>query len=69
MKDRKFMDLNAFEARNMQKDGNVDYMYWWGKSIYDRLKGAAIMNAVAFSEPEFIKGKVDRTIYSSKKHL
>ncbi len=65
---RKFIDVNAIEARNMQKDGNVDFRYWFDKSISERLKGAATMNAAAFGEPDFIKGKVDRTIYSSKKH-
>ncbi len=68
MRERKFIDVNVFEARNMVKDGNADFRYWFDKSISERLKGAAIMNAAAFGEPNFIKGKVDKTVYSSKKH-
>lgn len=68
MKVRKFIDVNVYESGNMLKDGNVDFRYWFEKSISERLKGAAVMNAVAFGVPDFIQGKVDRTVYSSKKH-
>jgi hypothetical protein len=65
---RAYTDTSAFEARNMVKDGNADFQFWFDKSIAERLQGSAVMIAVAFREPNFMKGKVDRTIYSSKKH-
>jgi|LakMenE18May11ns_1017448.scaffolds.fasta_scaffold9847481_1 hypothetical protein len=64
---RAYIDTSVFEARNMVVDGNADFRFWFDKSIAERLKGSAVMNAAAFREPNFMKGKVDRTIYASKK--
>jgi hypothetical protein len=68
MKYRKYLDTEIHESRNLFKDGNVDFQFWFDKTIAERLQGAAIMNMAAFGVPDFIKGKVDRTIYASKKH-
>jgi hypothetical protein len=66
---RKYVDLEIYEARNMAIDGNVDFKYWFNKTNDERLKAASIMTSVAFREPDFFKKKIDRSIYSSRKHL
>ena len=63
-----FLDRTIFEARNMEKDGNIDNHYWHDKTIEEKMEAAAIVTAAAFGEPDFLKKKVDRTIYSSRKH-
>lgn len=65
---RRHIDTSAFDARNMVSDGNADFQYWFDKSIDERLKGASIMNTAAFNVADFQKGKVDRTVFSSRKH-
>lgn len=65
---RRFVDTDFFQSRNMNKDRNVDFGYWHQKSNEERLKAASIMIAVAFDEPDFLKKKVDRTIFSARKH-
>ena len=64
---RKFVDTGTFEARNMEKDGNIDLGYWHNKTIEERLRAAAQMTAVVYNEPLFITKKVDRTIFSAGK--
>ncbi len=66
---RKYVDLNVYESRNLVNHGNVDYRYWFNKSNEERLHAAGIMTSVAFREPDFFKKKVDRTFFSSRKHL
>lgn len=63
-----FLDRTIFEARNMEKDGNIDRKYWHDKTIEERMEAAAIVTAAAFREPDFLKKKVDRTIFASRKH-
>jgi hypothetical protein len=63
-----FLDRTVFEARNMEKDGNIDYNYWHDKTIEERMHAAAICNAAVFGEPDFLKKKVDKTIFTSRKH-
>ncbi len=65
---RKFVDLSVYEARNMSKDGNIDFGYWFNKTIEERLAAAAPMIEVAFQEPFFIQKKCDRTVFSARKH-
>jgi hypothetical protein len=65
---RRFVDTSVFKASKMERDGNIDYGYWFDKTNEERLKAAAVMIAVAFQEPDFLKGKVDRTIFSCRKH-
>lgn len=65
---RKYVDTEQYESRNMAKDGNADYRYWFDKSNDERLHAAGIMISVAFNEPDFFKKKVDRNVYSSRKH-
>lgn len=65
---RRYVDTTVFESRNMLNDGNIDYRYWHRKTINERLQAAGIMTAAAFGEPEFFAKKVDRTIFSARKH-
>lgn len=65
---RRFVDIDFYQSRNIEKDGNADKNYWHDKSIKERLKAASTMIAVAFNEPDFLKKKVDRTIFSARKH-
>ncbi len=65
---RKFVDTMFFESRKMERDGNIDHRYWLDKTPEERLHAAAIMIAVAFREPEFLLKKVDRTVFSARKH-
>ncbi len=65
---RKFVDVSVVESRNMEKDGNIDYQYWFDKTLEERLYAATIMTSVAFNEPDFWHKKVDRTIISARKH-
>lgn len=63
-----FLDRTVFEARNMEKDGNIDNNYWHDKTVEEKMEAAAIVTAAAFGEPDFLKKKVDRTIFTSRKH-
>lgn len=65
---RRYVDVEIYESRNMLQDGNLDYKYWFNKSNEERLHAAGVMNSVAFREPEFFQKKVDRTIFTARKH-
>lgn len=65
---RRYVDIDAFESRNMVNDGNVDYKYWFNKTNEERVHAASVMTSVAFREPDFFKKKVDRTLFSARKH-
>ena len=65
---RRYVDTDFFQSRNMEKNGNADFQYWHDKPITERLKAAGEMISVAFNEPDFLKKKVDRTIFSARKH-
>lgn len=61
------VDKTIIKASKLEKQGNADFQYWFDKSIEERLAAAMIMIAVSFREPEFMKKKVERTIFSSRK--
>lgn len=65
---RQYVDITVYESRNMAKDGNIDFQYWHSKSIDERVRAAGIMTAAAFGEPDFFRKRVDRTIFSARKH-
>lgn len=64
---RKFVDISIVEMRNMEKQGNIDRLFWHSSTIQERLKAAATMISIAFQEPNFLKQKVDRTYIVIKK--
>jgi hypothetical protein len=61
------VDKAKFTASRMEDQGNADFRYWFNKSVKDRLNAAAVMISVAYRIQDFLKVKVDRTIYSSRK--
>lgn len=65
---RRYVCIDTFESRNMTRDGNVDYRYWFSKTNNERMHAASVMTSVAFGEPDFFKKKVDRNIFSARKH-
>ncbi len=62
------LNVDYYESRNMDSDGNIDYKYWVDKTNDERIRAAGIMTSVAFKEQDFFKKKVDRTTYSARKH-
>lgn len=40
---RAFVDLNTFSSRNMSRDGNIDYQFWFDKTIEEKLAAAVVM--------------------------
>jgi len=65
---RKFVDMSVYKARNMSKDGNIDFGYWFDKTNEEKLAAATAMIEVAFQEPMFVQQKCDRKIFSARKH-
>jgi len=61
------VDKSYFRASKLEEQGNADYHYWFDKTVEERLAAAAIMIAVSFREPDFLKKKVDRTIFLARK--
>lgn len=60
-------NTKIFKAYKMEKEGNIDYQYWHNRTPQERMAAAAVMTAVAFRVPHFLKGKVDRSIFNSRK--
>jgi len=65
---RKYVDIDIKQSRNLEKDGNIDFKYWHDKSNNDKLRAAGIMTSVAFNEPDFFKKRMDKTVFSARKH-
>ena len=65
---RKYVDIDIIQCRNLEKDGNIDFKYWHDKSNDDKLRAAGIMTSVAFNEPDFFKKRMDKTVFSARKH-
>lgn len=66
---RTFVDINVISSRKMSKEGNIDFKYWFDKTIEERLAAAVSMIEVAFKTTNFIHRKVDRNIFSSSKRM
>lgn len=64
---RIFVDTDEIATRKMAKDGNIDFQYWFDKSIEERLSAAVSMIEVSYKTTNFIYQKVDRNIFSSSK--
>ncbi|HET6556515.1 MAG TPA: hypothetical protein VFG54_04320 [Prolixibacteraceae bacterium] len=61
------VDKSIFNASRKADQGNADFQYWFNKSVKERLNAAAVMISVAYRIQDFLKTKVDRTVYSSRK--
>jgi len=64
---RAFVDVEIYTSRNMSKDNNIDYQFWFDKTIEERLAASIVMNETSFNTKDFVKQKVDRQIISSYK--
>ena len=64
---RAFVDVETYASRNMSKDKNIDYQFWFDKTIKERLADSIIMIETSFNTKDFVKQKVDRKIFSSYK--
>ena len=66
---RAFVDVNIYASRNMSKDKNIDYQFWFDKTIEERLAASIAMIELSFNTKDFVKQKVDREIFSSYKKI
>ena len=64
---RAFVDVEIYTSRNMSKDNNIDYQFWFDRTIEERLAASIVMNETSFNTKDFVKQKVDRQIISSYK--
>ena len=64
---RAFVDVEIYTSRNMSKDNNIDYQFWFDKTIEERLAASIVMIENSFNTKDFVKQKVDRQIISSYK--
>jgi hypothetical protein len=51
----------------MSKDKNIDYQFWFDKTIQEKLAASVAMIELSFNTKNFVKNKVDRTQLSSYK--
>jgi hypothetical protein len=51
----------------MSKDKNIDYQFWFNKTIQEKLAASIAMIELSFNTKDFVKNKVDRKQLSSYK--
>lgn len=64
---RAFVDVEIYASRNMSKDNNIDYQFWFDKTILEKLAASVAMIELSFNAKDFVKNKVDRNQLSSYK--
>jgi hypothetical protein len=64
---RAFVDVETYASRNMSKDKNIDYQFWFDKTIQEKLAASVAMIELSFNTKDFVKNKVDRNQLSSYK--
>jgi hypothetical protein len=64
---RAFVDVETYASRNMSKDKNIDYQFWFDKTIQEKLAASVTMIELSFNIKDFVKNKVDRNQLSSYK--
>ena len=64
---RAFVDVHIYASRNMSKDKNIDYQFWFDKTIQEKLAASVTMIELSFNTKDFVKNKVDRKQLSSYK--
>jgi hypothetical protein len=64
---RAFVDVEIYTSRNMSKDNNIDYQFWFDKTIQEKLAASVAMIELSFNTKDFVKNKVDRNQLSSYK--
>jgi hypothetical protein len=60
---RRFIDVPVFSARNMAKEGNIDFRYWFDKTNEERLSAATCMIEIAFQEPLLLRKNVTEKFF------
>ena len=64
---RAFVDVDTYASRKMSKDDNIDYRFWWDKTLEEKLAAAVVMIETSFNIKDFVNQKVDRKLMSSYK--
>jgi len=64
---RAFVDVDIYASRNMSEDKNIDYQFWFNKTIQEKLAASVAMIELSFNTKDFVKNKVDRKQLSSYK--
>ena len=64
---RAFVDVHIYASRNMSKDQNIDYQFWFDKTIQEKLAASVTMIELSFNTKDFVKNKVDRNQLSAYK--
>ena len=64
---RAFVDVDTYASRKMSKDDNIDYRFWWDKTLEEKLAAVVVMIETSFNIKDFVNQKVDRKIISSYK--
>lgn len=64
---RAFVDVDTFTSRNMSKDGNIDYRFWFNKTLEEKLAASVVMIETSFNTKDFVKQKVNRQQFSAYK--
>lgn len=64
---RAFVDVDTYASRNMSKDKNIDYQFWFDKTIHEKLAASVTMIELSFDTKDFVKNKVNRQQLSSYK--
>ena len=64
---RAFVDVEIYTSRNISKDNNIDYQFWFDKTILEKLAASVAMIELSFNTKDFVKNKVDRNQLSSYK--
>lgn len=49
-------------------DQPKSYHYWLTKTVDERLAAMVVLNQFVYQAPDFVRNKVDRTLFSSRKH-
>jgi len=62
------LDRTAFRAGTHQELAEANKVYWQEKTIEERLQAAAYLNSVAWNYPLDNPPRMDRTVFSMRKH-
>ena len=44
-----FVDVDIYASRNMSKDKNIDYQFWFNKTIQEKLAASVAMIEISFN--------------------
>lgn len=64
---RTFVNVDTYASIKMSKDDNIDYQFWWDKTLEEKLAAAVVMIETSFNTKDFVNQKVDRKLMSSYK--